>query len=58
MEKEKRGASPDELQQQQLNFGGVTTPQEFSREGALDAIVKLIATNDQVRDQYTEYGQK
>jgi hypothetical protein len=35
-------------QQQEIDFKTVTGPREFTRAGALHAIVKLIATNDQV----------
>ena len=35
-------------QQQLLDFKSVTGPQEFTREGVLHAVAKLIATNDQV----------
>jgi len=45
---EERGRSTRKKQQQQLDFKGVTGPQEFTRAGALHAVVKLIATNNQV----------
>jgi hypothetical protein len=35
-------------QQQEIDFKTVTGPREFTRTGALHAVVKLIATNDQV----------
>jgi len=52
MEKEKaaavRGPLTKKQQQQQLDFPKVVGPQEFTRAGALHAVTKLIATNDQV----------
>jgi len=52
MEKEKaaavRGPLTKKQQQQQLDFPKVIGPQEFTRAGALHAVTKLIATNDQV----------
>ena len=57
MEKEKeRGLN--ELRQQKLSFGAVREPQEFTRAGVLEAVAKLIATNDQVRNQYVIYERK
>jgi len=35
-------------QQQLLDFKTVMGPQEFTREGVLHMVAKLIATNDQV----------
>ena len=35
-------------QQQLLDFKTVMGPREFTREGVLHAVAKLIATNDQV----------
>src|SRR5271155_299478 len=40
----------DEPQQSTLGFEKVTGPREFTREGVLEAVTKLIATDDQVRD--------
>ena len=34
--------------QQQLDFQAITGPCEFTREGALHTVAKLIATNNQV----------
>jgi hypothetical protein len=49
---ETRGRSTKKQVQQQLDFKGVTGPQEFTRAGALHSIAKLIATNNQVSIQY------
>jgi len=52
MEEEKEAAAKGWMmkkqQQQQLNFKTVTGPREFMREGTLQAVAKLIATNNQV----------
>jgi len=45
-EVEKRGGTTKK--QQVLDFKTVTGPREFTREGVLHAVAKLIATNDQV----------
>jgi hypothetical protein len=44
----KQGRLTKKQQQQTLDFKTVTGPQEFTRAGILDAVVKLIATNNQV----------
>ena len=45
---EKRGQMSNKERQQQLAFKTMTGPREFTREGVLDAVVKLIATNNLV----------
>jgi len=35
-------------EQQSLDFETVTGPREFTRAGVLDAVAKLVATNNQV----------
>lgn len=45
---EERGRLTNKKQQQQLDFKTVTGPREFTQAGTLHAIVKLIATNNQV----------
>ena len=45
---EKRGWMSKKQRQQQLDFKTMTGPREFTREGVLDAVMKLIATNNQV----------
>jgi hypothetical protein len=55
MEEEKVEKDEGQLtkkQQQQLDFKAVTGPQEFTRASVLHAVVKLIATNDQVSFLY------
>jgi hypothetical protein len=52
-EAEERGQLTKKQQQQMLNFKTVTGPREFTREGVLHAVTVLIATNYQVRFQYT-----
>ena len=47
-EEEERGRLTKKKQQQQLGFKKVTGPVEFTRGGVLNAVTKLIATNDQV----------
>jgi hypothetical protein len=37
------------MEQQRLGFQTMTGPREFTREGTLDAVAKLIATNNQVK---------
>ncbi|KAF8162009.1 hypothetical protein BJ912DRAFT_821021, partial [Pholiota molesta] len=46
-EAEKQGKLTEKQKQQQLDFKAVTGPHEFTREGVLHAVVKLIATNNQ-----------
>lgn len=43
-----RGRTTKKKWQQTLAFDGVVAPSEFTREGILHAVAKLIATNDQV----------
>lgn len=52
-EAEERGQLTKKQQQQKLDFKTVTGPREFTREGILHAVTMLIATNYQVRYQYT-----
>ena len=47
-EEAKRGPSTKKKVQQQLDFKSVTGPHEFTRARTLEAITKLIATNNQV----------
>ena len=37
------------MEQSKLGFEHMTGPREFTREGVLDAVAKLVATDDQVR---------
>lgn len=48
-EAEKQGRLTQKQQQQKLDFKSVTGPREFTRAGILQAVAKLIATNNQVR---------
>jgi hypothetical protein len=52
MEEEKeaieKGRLTKKQQQQQLEFQTVTGPRKFTREAALHAVTKLIATNNEV----------
>lgn len=45
---EKLGRQTTKLQQQPLGFETITGPQEFTRGAVLNAVTKLIATNNQV----------
>jgi len=45
---EKQGRRTMKQQQQLLGFETITGPREFTREGVLNAVTKLIATNNQV----------
>ena len=47
-EEEKRGRTTKKKEQQTLDFKSVTGPREFTRAGVLNAVTKLIATNNQV----------
>lgn len=47
-DEEKQGRMTKKQRQQQLGFEAVTGPREFTREGILEAVAKLIATNNQV----------
>ena len=53
MEEEKavaeRGVMTKKKGQQLLDFASVVGPREFTRAGILEAVAKLIATNNQVR---------
>jgi hypothetical protein len=54
-DEEKRGKMSNKQRQQQLAFKTMTGPREFTREGILDAVVKLIATNNQVNFSHDNY---
>ena len=62
MEEEKeakqRGRLTKKQQQQLLDFKTVTGPHEFTREAALHAVMKLIATNNQVSHSLMFYANK
>ena len=62
MEEEKeakqRGQLMKKQQQQLLDFKTVTGPREFTREAALHAVTKLIATNNQVSHSLMFYANK
>jgi hypothetical protein len=45
---EERGRSTKKQMQQKLDFKTITGPREFTRSGILDAVAKLIATNNEV----------
>ena len=47
-EEAKRGRTTKKKNQQTLDFTSVTGPQEFTRAAVLNAVTKLIATNNQV----------
>jgi hypothetical protein len=47
-EEDKRGRLSNKQRQQQLDFKTMTGPREFTRAGILDAVARLIATNNQV----------
>ena len=47
-EAEKRGQVTKKQAQQLLDFKSVTGPREFTRAHTLEAVTKLIATNNQV----------
>jgi hypothetical protein len=47
-EKEAEKQMTQEQRQQKLDFKIVTGPREFTRSGILQAVAKLIATNNQV----------
>ena len=47
-EEEKRGRTTKKQKQQQLDFKTMAGPREFTRAGILNAVAKLIATNNQV----------
>jgi hypothetical protein len=50
-EDEKRGRLTKKQRQQQLDFKTVTGPREFTRAGVLDAVTRLIVTNNLVGHQ-------
>ena len=54
MEADKLDAENAEMAQSKLGFEKVTVPREFTREGILEAVVKLIATDDQVRSKWSK----
>ncbi len=47
-EAKKKGRLTKKQEQQRLTFQTVTGPREFTRGGVLNAVTKLIATNNQV----------
>ena len=47
-EEAKRGPSTKKKMQQRLDYKSVTGPHEFTRARMLEAVTKLIATNNQV----------
>lgn len=47
-EAEERGRMSNKARQQLLDFKKVTGPREFTRANILQAVAKLIATNNQV----------
>lgn len=47
-EDKKRGRMTKKKEQQSLDFETVTGPREFTRLGVLNAVTKLIATNNEV----------
>jgi len=51
-ELEKRGRTTKKQAQQLLNFESVTGPREFTRAGTLQAVAKLITTNNQVHCEH------
>jgi len=51
-EEEKRGRMTKKQKQQHLDFKAITGPREFTRAGALDAVARLIVTNNLVGYQY------
>ena len=53
-----QGRLTKKQQQQLLDFKAVTGPCEFTRERALHAVTKLIATNNQVSHSLTFYSEK
>ena len=48
-EEAKRGQATKKKTQQLLDFASVTGPCKFMRAGTLEAVTKLIATNNQVQ---------
>jgi hypothetical protein len=54
-EDEKNGRMSNKQKQQQLNFKTMTGPREFTRAGILDAVTRLIATNNQVNFEHEDY---
>ena len=54
---EKRGHRTKKQGQQVLDFKSVVGPREFTREGILESVAKLIATNNQVRVSMSNYQQ-
>lgn len=48
-EEAKRGQATKKKTQQLLDFASVTGPREFTRARTLEAVTKLIATNNQVQ---------
>jgi len=52
---EKRGHTTKKKGQQLLDFKSMVGPREFTRAGVLELVVKLIATNNQVRVNMLNY---
>lgn len=55
LEEKKAAAEPEgdtKQQQQQLDFKKLTGPREFTRDGVLHAVAKLIVTNNQVSQRF------
>jgi hypothetical protein len=48
----KGGRMSNKQKQQELDFKTITGPREFTRAGILDAVAKLIVTNNQVSNQF------
>ena len=57
-EAEEQGRLTKKQQQQQLGFKTFTGPREFTRVAALHAIMKLIASNNQVSHLLMFYPEK
>jgi hydrogenase maturation factor len=53
-EAEKKGRLTKKQEQQRLTFQTVTGPRDFTRGGVLNAVAKLIATNNQVSPIFLE----
>jgi hypothetical protein len=51
-EEKKRGKMMKKKAQQTLDFTSVTGPREFTRTGVLNAVTRLIATNNQVSTSF------
>lgn len=53
-EAEKKGRLTKKQEQQRLTFQTITGPRDFTRGGVLNAVAKLIATNNQVSPIFLE----